>query len=139
MTTAAMLATDDERALVRLTHVMYGLHALGLVLGALGAATVVGSFLLGWPSLIALVLNLVKRSAVRGTWLESHFRWQARTFGFALLWVLAVGLLSLPLVLVLVGFVTWALGLFALGLWAIYRIGRGWLALNERRPMPLHT
>ena len=50
-------------------------------------ATVVGAFLTGWPSIIAVILNYVKRGDVRGTWLESHFRWQIRTFWFGLLWV----------------------------------------------------
>jgi uncharacterized membrane protein len=128
---------ESTPGLLRLTHIVYALHAFGLVLGAFGASTVIGSFLLGWPSIIAVILNYVKRSDVRGTWLESHFRWQIRTFWFALVWVLMVGLVSLPLTLVLVGFATWAVGLFALGLWAIYRIARGWLALNDHRAMPL--
>ncbi len=63
------------------------LHAFSLATGILGAATVVGAFLTGWPSIIAVILNYVKRSEVRGTWLESHFRWQIRTFWFGLLWV----------------------------------------------------
>ena len=52
-----------------------------------GAATVVGAFLTGWPSIIAVIVNYVKRSEARGTWLETHFRWQIRTFWFGLLWV----------------------------------------------------
>ena len=63
------------------------LHAFSLLMGIVGAATVVGAFLTGWPSIIAVILNYVKRSEVRGTWLESHFRWQIRTFWFGLLWV----------------------------------------------------
>jgi uncharacterized membrane protein len=127
---------EPDAALVRLAHLTYGLHALGLVIGAFGAATVIGSFLFGWPSIIAVVVNYLKRDDARGTWLESHFRWQIRTFWFALLWALAVGLVSLPLTLVLVGFGTWALGMFVLGLWAIYRIARGWLRLNDRKVAP---
>jgi uncharacterized membrane protein len=132
--TAATPATDS---LVRLTHIVYGLHALGLALGAFGAATVLGSFLFGWPSIIAVVINYIKRSDVQGTWLEGHFRWQIRTFWFALAWAVLVGLVSLPLTLVLVGFVTWPVGMFVLGIWAIYRIARGWLRLNDRQDMPL--
>lgn len=137
MSHTAVFTVEAERSLVRLTHVLYALHALGLVLGAFGASTVIGAFLFGWPSIIAVIVNFVKRDDVRGTWLESHFRWQLRTFWFALAWVVLVGLVSLPLMLVLVGFATWAVGLFALGLWAIYRIARGWLALNDHRPLPL--
>src|SRR5262245_33112966 len=76
-----------EESLFTLTHAIYALHALSLLIGILGTATVVGAFLTGWPSLIAVILNYVKRSDVRGTWLESHFRWQIRTFWFGLLWV----------------------------------------------------
>jgi uncharacterized membrane protein len=137
MSTAAGTTVESTPSLVRLTHLLYGLHALGLALGAFGAATLLGSFLFGWPSIIAVVLNYVKRSDVRGTWLESHFRWQIRTFWFAAAWAVLVALISAPLALVLVGFATWAAGLVLLGLWAVYRIARGWMALNDHRPMPV--
>jgi uncharacterized membrane protein len=132
--TASNPASDS---LVRLTHLVYGLHALGLALGAFGAASVLGSFLFGWPSIIAVVINYIKRDEVQGTWLEGHFRWQIRTFWFALAWALLVAAVSIPLTLILVGFATWAMGMFALGVWAIYRIARGWLRLNDRLGMPL--
>ena len=74
-------------SLVSWTQVIYALHAFSLLTGILGAATVVGAFLTGWPSIIAVILNYVKRGEARGTWLESHFRWQIRTFWFGLLWV----------------------------------------------------
>ena len=122
-------------SLVTLTHVVYGLHSLSLVIGAFGAATIIGGFLFGWPSIIAVIINYVKRGEVAGTWLESHFRWQIRTFWYAALWALLVVLVSVPLTLVLIGFAIWAIGLFALGIWATYRIVRGWLALNDRRPL----
>jgi len=124
-------------SLVTIANIVYGLHAISLVLGAFGAATVVGSFLFGWPSIIAVILNYIKRSEVRGTYLGSHFRWQIRTFWYALLWTLLSGLVSLILTVVLIGFLLWPVLMFALGLWAIYRIARGWLALREGRPMPI--
>lgn len=130
------VTVEADASLVRITHLVYGLHALGLALGAFGAATVLGSFLFGWPSLIAVVINYVKRAEARGTWLESHFDWQIRTFWFALLWALIVAVVSAPLALILVGIGTWILGMAVLGFWAIYRIGRGWLALNGHRAMP---
>ncbi len=123
-------------ALLRIAHIVYALHALGLAIGALGAATVVGSFLFGWPSIIAVVLNYVYRNEARGTWLESHFTWQIRTFWFALAWAVIVGLVSLPLTLILIGFGTWALGMLVLAVWAIYRITRGWLRLNGHQAAP---
>ena len=137
MNTTALNTVQADASLVRLTHLTYGLHAVGLALGIFGASTVVGAFL-GLPSLVALVLNYVKRSEVRGTWLESHFRWQIRTFWFVLGWAVAIMLVSAPLVLLLgLGFVTGWMGLTVLGIWAIYRIVRGWLRLQGREPMPV--
>jgi uncharacterized membrane protein len=79
----------------------------------------------------------VKRGDVRGTWLESHFTWQIRTFWFALAWAVLVALVSIPLTVILVGIGTWVVGMFLLGVWAIYRIARGWLRLNARQAMPV--
>jgi uncharacterized membrane protein len=120
-------------SLLAWTNVVYALHAFSLLTGILGAATVVGAFLTGWPSIIAVILNYVKRSEVRGTWLESHFRWQIRTFWFGLLWVS----LCMFFIVVTLGIgllVAW-LPLLLVGLWFVYRIVRGWLALRDRRAM----
>jgi uncharacterized membrane protein len=124
---------EPRPSLVTWVHVVYALHAFSLLTGIVGAATVVGAFLIGWPSLIAVVLNYVKRGEAQGTWLESHFRWQIRTFWFGLLWVglcLAFVVLTLGL-----GFLIVWLPLAVVGLWFIYRIARGWLRLLDRRPM----
>ena len=75
---------SPDASLITTTHVTYALHALGLAIGAFGASTVIGSFVFGWPSIIAVIINYVKRGEARGTWLESHFTWQIRTFWFAL-------------------------------------------------------
>jgi uncharacterized membrane protein len=133
----SVVTVEAPGNLVRVTHIVYALHALGLAIGAFGAATVVGSFVFGWPSIIAVILNYVKRGEARGTWLESHFSWQIRTFWYALAWAVLVVLLSIPLTVVVVGFATWALGLFALGVWAIYRVARGWMRLADHKPMPI--
>jgi uncharacterized membrane protein len=135
--TYANTTVEAAPSLVKVTHLVYALHALGLAIGAFGAASVLGSFLFGWPSIIAVIINYVKRSDVRGTWLESHFTWQIRTFWFALLWAVIVGLVSLPLAFILVGIGTWVAGMFVLGVWAIYRIARGWLRLKDHQAMPL--
>src|SRR5687768_15555194 len=130
---ASSIAAEPAPSLVTWTHAIYALHAISLVTGIVGAVTVVGAFLTGWPSLIAVILNYVKRSDVRGTWLESHFRWQIRTFWFGLLWVA----LCVLFVIVTLGaglLIAW-LPLTIVGLWFIYRIVRGWLALLDRRPM----
>jgi uncharacterized membrane protein len=126
-----------DSSLVTVTHVVYALHALSLVIGAFGAASIIGSFVFGWPSIIAVIINYVKRGEARGTWLESHFSWQIRTFWYALLWALVVFVVSVPLAIVVIGFGTWIVGMFALGIWAIYRIARGWLALKDDKPLPV--
>lgn len=115
------------------TQVIYLLHALSLLAGIIGAATIAGAFLTGWPSVIAVILNYVKRSEVRGTWLESHFQWQIRTFWYGLLWV------GLCVLFILVTFgigilVAW-LPLLIVSVWFIYRIVRGWMRLRDGRPM----
>lgn len=127
---------ESESSLITTLNVTYALHALGLAIGAFGAASVLGSFLFGWPSIIAVIVNYVKRGDARGTWLESHFEWQIRTFWLALGWSVVVGVVGLLLAIVLVGIAIWIVGLFGLGIWAIYRIARGWLALRDRRPVP---
>ena len=115
------------------TQAIYALHAFSLLTGILGAATVVGAFLTGWPSIIAVILNYVKRSEVRGTWLESHFRWQIRTFWYGLLWVCLCGAF---IVLTLgIGIIIAWVPIGIVGIWFIYRIARGWIALGNRRPM----
>jgi len=122
-------------SLVTVAHIVYALHAVSLAIGAFSAASVVGAFLFGWPSLFAVVINYVKRSETRGTWLESHFRWQIRTFWYALLWSALVAVVSLPLTLVLIGFGTWILGMFVLGIWAVVRIAQGWMRLRDSQPI----
>ena len=125
--------TEPREPLIKLAHVIYALHAFSLVTGIVGAATVVGAFLTGWPSIIAVILNYVKRSEVRGTWLESHFRWQIRTFWFGLLWVTLCGLFIVATLGI--GLLIAWLPLTLVGLWFIYRIVRGWLRLMDHRPM----
>jgi len=130
----AVTATAEPReSLIKLTHVIYALHAFSLVTGIVGTATVVGAFLTGWPSIIAVIVNYVKRSEVRGTWLETHFRWQIRTFWFGLLWVTLCGLFIVA-TLGLGLLIAW-LPLTLVGLWFIYRIVRGWLRLVDHQPM----
>ncbi len=119
--------------LITLTHVIYGLHAFSAITGLMGAAFVVTAFLSGWPSIIAVILNYVKRSDVRGTFLDSHFRWQIRTFWFALLWAVVAFALALTVILIPLA---WAVAVLA-GLWVLYRIVRGWLALVSERQMPM--
>jgi uncharacterized membrane protein len=126
---------QKTESLVTWTHFIYALHAFSLLTGILGAATVVGAFLIGWPSIIAVILNYVKRGEVRGTWLDSHFRWQIRTFWFGLLWI-SLCLLFIVLTLGIGILIAW-LPISLVGFWFIYRIARGWLALKDGKPMPV--
>src|SRR5262245_28217449 len=126
-------AGEPAPSLVTWTHAIYALHAISLVTGIISTATIVGAFLTGWPSLIAVILNYVKRSEVRGTWLASHFRWQIRTFWYGVLWVALCGIFIVATLFI--GFLIAWLPLGVVGLWFIYRIACGWIRLNDRRPM----
>ena len=129
-----MSQTDSTpQSLYDWTQIIYGLHALSLVIGIVSAAAIFTSFLIGVPSIIAVIMNYMKRGEVGGTWLESHFRWQIRTFWSGVIWV---AVCSLFVVLTLgIGLFFVCLPLGILGLWFIYRIARGWMALRDRRPM----
>lgn len=122
-----------REGLVTLTHVIYALHAFSVLTGLVTTALIVTAFLTGWPSIIAVILNYVKRSDVRGTWLDSHFSWQIRTFWFALLWVVLGAVLFVTLIGIPIAYLLW----LVTGLWVLYRIIRGWLALSSQRPMPI--
>ena len=122
-----------DQSLVTYTNVIYALHALSVVIGLTTFHTVVGSFIGGLPSIVAVIMNYARRSATRGTYLESHFRWQIRTFWYAVLWACVAMFLILTIIGALIGLP----GLLALAIWIIYRVARGWLALRDRRPMYL--
>lgn len=118
-------------SVLSVANLVYALHTLAIVVGLIGSATVIGSFIGSLPSIAAVILNYVKRGDARGTWVESHYRWQIRTFWFAILWVLVAAVLfvtviGLPIAIGILVFVT---------IWLAYRIGRGWLRLRDRRPM----
>jgi uncharacterized membrane protein len=118
-------------SVLTVAHLVYALHTVAIVVGIVGAATVIGSFVGSLPSIVAVILNYAKRGDARGTWADSHYRWQIRTFWFAVLWAL----IGWALVLTLLGAVVGVPILIALTLWLMYRIGRGWLRLRDRRPM----
>ena len=85
------------------------------------------SFFVGITAIVAIIINYVKKDEAAGTWLESHFRWQIRTFWFSLLWAV----LGFATIFIVVGFAI----LFANVCWVIYRIVKGWLNLNDNKPM----
>jgi len=101
------------KSLRSLTQTVYILYAL--------------SYFTGITAIVGIVINYIKQEEVAGTWLESHFRWQIRTFWFGLLWAVIGGIT----VVILIGFAI----LFANFVWIIYRIVKGWLNLNDNKPM----
>jgi uncharacterized membrane protein len=118
---------------ITVANIVYALHSFAIVVGILGSATVIGSFVGSVPSIVAVVLNYIKRGDARDTWLESHYRWQIRTFWYAVLWAVlalisAATLIGIPVAIAI---------LVALTLWLIYRIARGWLRLRDQFPMPV--
>ena len=104
----------DEKSLKTLTTVVYALQGAG--------------FLVGITWIAAVVIDYVKRDEAKGTWLESHFSWQIRTFWWGLLW----GALGVITFLILIG---WLI-LVADAIWIVYRIVKGWLYLNDNKPLP---
>jgi len=123
---------DPNDNMVKLTYLIYGLHLFSAINGVLTSALVVTAFLSGWPSILAVLLNYVNREGTRGTYLESHFRWQIRTFWFALLWlfvgaILVFTIIGIPLAWILV---------VVIGLWVLYRMLRGVARLMNQEPMP---
>ena len=123
--------SEPMPSVLSVAHFVYALHTLAIVVGIVGAATVIGSFVGSLPSIVAVILNYVKRGDARGTWIASHYRWQIRTFWFTLLWALLGWVLAITIIGAVVGVPI----LIALTLWLIYRIGRGWLRLRDRQPM----
>ena len=129
---STQLAMPDSH-LITVTHVVYALHAFSAITGISSAAFIVTAFLSGWPSIIAVVISYVKRGEARGTFLDSHFSWQIRTFWWALLWFAIGGLLIVTLIGAVIGVPL----LIIVGIWVIYRIARGWLALLSKKPLPM--
>lgn len=103
------------RSLRNLAQAVYILYAL--------------SYFTGITAIVGIIIDYVKMDDAAGTWLESHFRWQIRTFWFGLLWTV-VGIVTS---VVMVGFAI----LFANFCWIIYRIVKGWLNLNDNKPMTI--
>ena len=105
--------TENQKSAKTLATLVYILQAV--------------SFFVGITYIAAIVVNYVKRDEVRGTIAESHFDWQIRTF-----WIsLGVALVGIVLSLILIGYLV----LFANAVWIIYRVVKGWLYLNDDRPI----
>ncbi|MEP6606377.1 MAG: hypothetical protein ABJA60_09730 [Nitrosospira sp.] len=118
--------------LVRLTHIIYLLHGFSVLMGILGPALIITTFLTGWPSIIAVIINYAKRNEVRGTYLDSHFGWQIRTFWYTLLWLAIAAMLFITVIGIVLAYIV----AVSAGIWVVYRIIRGWIALDDGRSMP---
>jgi uncharacterized membrane protein len=133
MTTLPDAASDRAPlpSVLTVANLVYARHAFAIVVGIAGSATIVGSFLMSLPSIAAVILNYLKRSDARGTWVESHYRWQIRTFWYSIFWMLLAGVLFVTLVGIPFAFAI----VGVLSIWLAYRIGKGWLRLRDARPM----
>jgi uncharacterized membrane protein len=131
MSEETAVTANPASSLVNTVHMVYALHALSLLIGITTAATIVGAFVFGMPSIIAVIVNYVKRGEAQGTFLESHFRWQIRTFWFAFLWCMIGAMMFVSFVGIPLAVGIW----FGTGLWVIYRVARGWLGLRNRKSM----
>ena len=74
---------------------------------------------------IALIIDLVKRSDAVGTWQASHFSWRIRT----VIWAGVLYLVTAPLWLLFIfpGWIAWGI----ISIWFLYRIVRGMVAMNK--------
>lgn len=111
-------AEKDWPALLRITHLVYGLQSFGLVMGWL-------------PAIIGVILNYVKLEEVRGSWLEGHYKWQIKTFWWGMLWYAIGAILCFTIIGLIIG---WPM-LIADAIWILYRVIKGWLNLNEKKPI----
>lgn len=120
------LSAERESSLRTVGHISYALHAIVAVAAVLPGAQVSVLLLVA-----AFVLDLVKRGEAVGSWQESHFRWRIRS----VVWAAVLYVVTFPLWLLLLvpGWIAWAV----ISIWFLYRVVRGWLALNDRKPMPL--
>ncbi len=117
---------DRHRSLKTVGNISYLLHtivAVGAVLPGVQASIVL--------LIVAFIIDMVKKDDAAGTWQESHFSWRIRS----VIWAGILYLVTIPLwvLFVLPGWVAWA----AISIWFLYRVVRGWMALSDRRPMPL--
>lgn len=122
----AATGTAREDSLRTIGHISYALHAIVAIAAVLPGVQASIALLL-----VAFILDLVKRDDARGSWQESHFAWRIRS----VLWAGVLYVVTIPLWLLLLvpGWIAWCL----ISIWFLYRVVRGWLALNDRRPMPL--
>ena len=124
-----------KKNLLFVTQLVYILHGLSIVIGLMTGATIISAFLFGWPSIAAVILNYIMAPDARGTFLQSHFSWQIRTFWYGMIWTVLVAIVGVLLTPFVIGPFIWLIGFVVLGIWVAYRIVVGCLRLRQYRPV----
>ncbi len=124
-----------KKNLLFVTQLVYILHGLSIVIGLMTGATIISAFLFGWTSIAAVILNYIMAPDARGTFLQSHFSWQIRTFWYGMIWTVLVAIVGVLLTPFVIGPFIWLIGFVVLGIWVAYRIVVGWLRLRQYRPV----
>jgi uncharacterized membrane protein len=149
---------NNSHPMTGYVHGMYALHAISGLIGITSGATIIGAFVFGLPSIIAIIMNYARRAEASGSWLDSHFEWQRRTFWSAV--VIGLSIFALAFVLSILGVVSLAstpvtgsggafgagaafggawlalvLGALLAGVWILYRVIRGWMALGSGKAL----
>ena len=119
-------------SLTKIIYIIYALHIFSAFNGLLSPAFIITAFLTGWPSIIALVMSYVWRNDAEDTYLHTHFNWLISTFWSALIWLFVAWLLVVTMVGIVIGIPL----MLIVGLWVIYRLGKGFFALNDGRVVP---
>jgi uncharacterized membrane protein len=122
----SVMNAERDDSLRTIGHISYALHAI-VAIGAVLPGAHASVLLL----LIAFTVDMVKRDDARGSWQESHFSWRIRS----VLWAGLLYLVTIPLWLLFLipGWIAWII----ISIWFLYRVVRGWLALSDRKPMPV--
>jgi len=117
---------DSEQAqqLKTVGWVSYVLHLI-VAVGAIIPGAQAGAVLL----IVALVIDLVKKSEAEGTWQASHFSWRIRS----VIWAGILYVVTFPLFLLFYvpGMIAWGI----ISIWFLYRIVRGMVDMNASRPV----
>lgn len=130
-------AYEPSSGTVTVTHIVYALHTVSILIGLTTGASIAGAFIFSWPSILAVILNYVFQGDAEGTYVESHFAWQIRTFWMAALWLVLMFIIGGVLMFVSLGIFVFVIGLLVLGVWVAYRIVYGWLKLGRHEGLPL--
>ncbi len=130
-------AYEPSSGTVTVTHIVYALHTTSILVGLTTGASIAGAFIFSWPSILAVILNYVFRGDAEGTYVESHFAWQIRTFWMATLWLVLMFIIGTVLMFIGLGIFVFVIGFLVLGVWVAYRIIYGWLKLGRHEGLPL--